>query len=300
MEVLAANTIIPKYTLMQSFCNKAECFHAYQEQGDVVYEKNYFLAPHRKDYYLFAFVKKGDSRHWVDMVPYTLQENSFYFTVPHQIHLKEDTRPINGYIICFTNEFLSISGNDELSQLPIIQNLYNGHQLKLNNEDVAFLEDLSGKIVKEYESTADWKNSMLNAYLRVLLIYLSRIYTAQYENAEPSADKKLLKRFQAAVEEHYLELHDVASYAQLLNISAGHLSEAVKYQSGKTAIEHIHERMLLEAKRLLFHTELSVKEMAFKLNFSDVSYFARFFKRLSGYTPLTFRSEVRKKYHAYL
>jgi len=83
----------------------------------------------------------------------------------------------------------------------------------------------------------------------------------------------------------------------MLNISAGHLSEVVKDQSGKSAITHIHERLVLEAKRLLFHTENSIKEVAFQLGFEDASYFNRFFKRITGNTPLDYRSSNREMYH---
>jgi len=68
----------------------------------------------------------------------------------------------------------------------------------------------------------------------------------------------------------------------------------VKTQSGKPAIKHIHERQLLEAKRLLFHANNSLKEIAFDLGFSDASYFNRFFKRETGVTPAEYRADIRK------
>ena len=137
---------------------------------------------------------------------------------------------------------------------------------------------------------------MLSAYLTVLLTYLSRLYTEQFTGAEPSADKLLLKTYQAKVEECYRELHEVGAYAALLHISAGHLSEVVKAQSGKPASKHVHERLVLEAKRLLFYTQHSLKEIAFDLGFSDASYFNRFFKREAGATPAEYRATIRKIY----
>lgn len=77
---------------------------------------------------------------------------------------------------------------------------------------------------------------------------------------------------------------------------AGHLSEVVKAQSGKPAIKHIHERLVLEARRLLFHTPESLKEIAFNLGFSEASYFTRFFKRETGLTPAEYRTSIRKMY----
>ncbi|OKS89150.1 helix-turn-helix domain-containing protein [Mucilaginibacter polytrichastri] len=128
-------------------------------------------------------------------------------------------------------------------------------------------------------------------------MYLSRLYQEQLKEQEAGPDRVLLKKFLAKVDETYTELHEVAAYADMLNISAGHLSELVKAQSGKPAIAHIHERLILEAKRLLFHTDYAIKEIAFQLGFEDASYFNRFFKRLTAYTPAYYRSNFREMYH---
>jgi AraC family transcriptional regulator, transcriptional activator of pobA len=137
---------------------------------------------------------------------------------------------------------------------------------------------------------------MLAAYLTVMLTYLSRIYTEQFESGQPSVDKLLLKRFQVKIEEHFRVMHQVSEYASLLNVSAGHLSEVVKAQSGRPAIAHIHERLILEARRMLFHTQHSLKEIAFDLGFSDASYFNRFFKRETNATPAEYRASSREMY----
>jgi AraC family transcriptional activator of pobA len=256
-----------------------------------------FLIPHRKNYYLLVFVKQGDSKHWIDMVPYTLKPNCFYFSIPRQVHLKEEQRPVKGIALTFTKEFLALEDNDHIRRLPIIENRFDGHELKLDAADIAFTEDILQKILAEYNSHNDWQNSMLLAYLRVLLIYLSRIYNKTFDTDGVINKRDMLTRFQTEIETNYKQRHEVAAYAGELNVSAGYLSELVKQQSGKSAIEHIHERLLLEARRLLFHTELSVKEIAFELGFEDASYFNRFFKRLAADTPMAYRTDIRKMYH---
>jgi AraC-like DNA-binding protein len=138
---------------------------------------------------------------------------------------------------------------------------------------------------------------MLMAYMQVLIIYLSRLYTEQVSDEERFPGKVLLKKYQEKIEESYIEQHEVAAYADMLNVSAGHLSEVIKQQSGKSAIAHIHERLILEAKRLIFHTEQSIKEIAFELGFEDASYFNRFFKRITGQTPADYRLRIREMYH---
>jgi AraC family transcriptional activator of pobA len=82
----------------------------------------------------------------------------------------------------------------------------------------------------------------------------------------------------------------------LLNLTPGYLNDLVKQQSGKTAISHIHNRLVVEAKRRLLHTELSVKQIADALGFEDAAYFNRFFKRLTDATPMAYRQQIREMY----
>ena len=137
---------------------------------------------------------------------------------------------------------------------------------------------------------------MLAAYLEVVLIYLSRLYVQQFPADKQVTDKLLLQQYRAKIEECFRERHDVGAYATLLHLTAGHLGAVVKAQSGKPAIAYIQERLVLEAHRLLFHTDLAVKEIAFDLGFADASYFTRFFKHQTGATPADYRASSRKMY----
>jgi AraC-like DNA-binding protein len=264
--------------------------------SDLKYGLKDFLVPHRKDYYFMAFIKTGGSRHWIDLNPYVLQPNTFYFTAPHQVHLKEEMTPITGIGLSFNSEFLATDNDGSLKSLPIIQNPFNAHELSLDATDRVFVEETLEKMLAEYEARSNWQHTMILSYMRILLVYLSRIYTQQISDIGQSEDRLLLKRYLTKIEESYKRLHEVAEYASLLNISAGHLGDVVKEQSGKPAITHIHERLALEAKRLLFHTDHVIKEIAFTLGFEDASYFSRFFRRMTGQTPQSYRGNFREMY----
>lgn len=204
---------------------------------------------------------------------------------------------MTGTIIAFTDEFLTLDKSGSLKNMPIIQNPQNGHELGLTKDEMAFLEDLMEKIEAEYQSRNSWQGGMLMAYMNVLIIYLSRLYNEQFVADDRLPGRVLLRKYLEKIEENYTEMHEVAAYADALNLSAGHLSEVVKEQSGRPAIAHIHERLMLEAKRLLFHTDRSIKEIAFELGFEDASYFNRFFKRLAVATPADYRISSREMYH---
>jgi AraC-like DNA-binding protein len=290
--------IIPIYAFEPHRASGNQMFRIDKIDSIVNYRRSDFLVPHRKDYYFMAFVKKGNSRHWIDMTPYDLKSNTFYFTSPHQVHLKEEAARLTGIGLSFNNDFLASDKDGSLRELPIIQNPYNGHELALNTQDLQFVEDILEKTLLEYAAKHAWQHTMLSSYMKVLLVYLSRLYMEQFREQEPSANRMLLKRYLSKIEQSYTEQHEVAAYAEMLNISAGHLSEMVKEQSGKPAIAHIHERLILEAKRLLFHTDHAIKEIAFHLGFEDASYFNRFFKRLTGHTPVYYRSNFREMYQS--
>jgi len=289
--------IIPTYSFTPQTASGNQMFRIDRTGGTVNYNLSDFLIPHRKGYYFMAFVKQGNSRHWIDMTPYILKPNTFYFTTPHQVHLKEEAAPLTGIILSFTNDFLVSDNEGVLKTLPIIQNPYNGHELSLHTQDQLFVEDILEKILAEYDSRTTWQHTMLLSYMKVLLVHLSRLYIQQFNDKEHTSERLLLKKYLARIDQSYTQHHEVGDYAEMLNISAGHLSEVVKEQSGKPAITHIHERLSLEAKRLLFHTDHSIKEIAFHLGFEDASYFNRFFKRLTGFTPLHFRDNFREMYH---
>ncbi|MEQ9437791.1 MAG: helix-turn-helix transcriptional regulator [Cyclobacteriaceae bacterium] len=297
MNPILADADIPTYPLEMEEGNTHRFISILEADGQRNLLREEFLLPHRKDFYLLAYVKQGSNRHWIDMTPYTLHPHNFYFSVPEQVHLKEEARPMTGTLIGFTKEFLALDDSQQLRKLPLIQNPQNGHELRLSAADREFIEDILAKLSTEYNRPQDWQQEMLLGYMRVLLIYLSRLYTQQFSSQEVFADRQMLKKFQASIEENYQELHEVAAYADRLNITAGHLNHLVKAQSGKTAMEHIHARLLLEAKRLLFHTQESIKEIAFALGFEDASYFNRFFKRLTDKTPLAYRNAIREMYH---
>lgn len=293
--MVSDNQHVPVYNLEPDDVVGNRNFRVYNYQGSLPSQSD-LLIPHRKDHYLIVFIRRASSRQWIDMASYTIKDNTIYFTGPNQIIVKEGFEQLWSTGIAFTKEFLSFQENASLSKLPLIQNPQNGHELSLTEADILFVEDMLAKINIEYKRPNEWQQRMLAAYLTVLLTYLSRLYTEQFKENDTSVDKLLLKDFQARINECFHELHEVGDYASLLHISAGHLSEVVKMQSGKPAIKHIHERLILEARRLLFHTNNSLKEIAFDLGFSEASYFNRFFKRETGVTPADYRHNIRKMY----
>jgi AraC-like DNA-binding protein len=100
----------------------------------------------------------------------------------------------------------------------------------------------------------------------------------------------LFRKFKRLLEDNFLQVHKVNEYASLLNITEKHLNEICKRFNGKTASAMVFDRLVLEAKRLLQHSDLTIKEISFQLNFNDPSHFSKFFKKHTGVTTKDFRA----------
>ena len=101
----------------------------------------------------------------------------------------------------------------------------------------------------------------------------------------------IISNFKFLLDEKFTAEKNPKYYAERLNISTAYLNECAKKATGNTVSHHIQERIMLEAKRLLFHSSKSVKEIAHDLGYEDYSYFSRLFSKLTGMTALTFRKK---------
>jgi AraC family transcriptional regulator, transcriptional activator of pobA len=104
------------------------------------------------------------------------------------------------------------------------------------------------------------------------------------------SDFDIVRKFNIAVENHYKTKHQVQEYADLLNKSPKTLSNLFSIYNQKSPLHIIHERLSLEARRLLIYTDKSTKEIAFELGFEEVSHFSRFFKKQIGQAPTDFKT----------
>jgi AraC family transcriptional activator of pobA len=103
-------------------------------------------------------------------------------------------------------------------------------------------------------------------------------------------------QFKKLINTNYLNHLSVSDYASSLNITPNHLNALCKKYEGRTAIQLIQERLLLESKRLLYATDMNIKEISYHLRFEDVPYFNRFFKKLTELTPIQYRECFQKNH----
>jgi AraC-like DNA-binding protein len=146
-----------------------------------------------------------------------------------------------------------------------------------------------------FRSAHPYRLPKLAALTRALLYDCRAAFDQQDAHVTAqSASSTLVKRFQELVARCFQDHCAVEAYAECLHVSADHLSAVVKERTGRNARDIIADRVVLEAKRLLTHTDLNVSEIADHLQFSEPTHFARFFKRYTQRSPLEFRREINR------
>lgn len=284
---------IPVYKIDQLAASTEKTSIAVKRLEQGFRNKHNIKSSHRHSFYQIIWVTQGCGTHLIDFNAYPIEPSILYFLSPAQVHEWKLTEDVFGYIIAFTNEVLSslLQGNDILS-LPYFY-IVNTQPLRpVGDEQATVFNNLIQRIESEYQASLVDREAMLSAYLRILLIEAKRIYCPTQTTHIVTSSVFLTKQFLLLIEDNFLTQTLVSEYAKLLSITANHLNETVKQTTGKTAGELIRDRRLLEAKRLLIHSQLTISEIAHALNFEDPSYFGRFFKRYTHCSPKDFKQQV--------
>jgi AraC family transcriptional activator of pobA len=253
--------------------------------------------PHRHDFFEVLYLQKGSGYHVIDSNKYEIKPSCVFFMSPGQAHKLELSNDIEGYIFIFTSDFylLNRTNQKSLIEFPFFYTIHQDNPpLLLENEnDAYFLETLFKQGISEISKNGESVPEMLRSILDLVLTTCATRYPMN-ENLLKGKGQFVVKRFFQLVEENYLRNLSLTEYADLIGITANHLTQTVKLLTGKTSSQIIKAKQLLEIKRLLVHTNLNVSEIANQLSFEDQSYFTKFFKRETGLTPLQYRIDGLK------
>ena len=270
------------------FCKLEEAYNPYDA-----------TLPHRHNYYEILFFSERGGNHEIDFTSYPIHENTLHFISPEQVHLLRRDKHVSGYVLSFSKDFCyeETAGVEFIDSFPFFNNPYVAPIIRLNAGEQKIIMEVIEKIKSEYFSSDEDKANVLSAYLTILLIAAKRLYKPQNVSGKIMPQRsELTRKFKRSVENNFMKIKSVNEYSAMLNITSGHLNDTVHHDTGRTASEIIHERIILEAKRLLYRSEKSVKEIAYSLGFEDPSYFVKFFKTHSKTTPEQFRKHIREKY----
>ncbi|PWV54242.1 helix-turn-helix domain-containing protein [Chitinophaga sp. S165] len=267
------------------------------ELGDGFFASN--GVAHRHDFYTIYWIKKGHLINTIDTVTHAVKKNTLFFLAPGQVHKMEFSEKVEGYMIAFQDAFMCLK-DQAATLMGINSSLFFNNQfssvITLTSEQEKDFEMVLHMLMKEVnEQAADYETAF-HGLLRYFLVLASRIKGSSMLAApeqHATHNSSLFLQFKNLIEEKYNTLKNVSDYAGILHIKPVLLNEISKQLSGITAGEHIRNRVILEAQRYLYNTDLSAKEIAYKLGFDDPHYFSRFFKKYTNQTPSEFKDASR-------
>jgi AraC-like DNA-binding protein len=257
---------------------------------------SYLRKAHRNSGYKIGLLLEGTVTSYTDFKQYTASGPALLFLSPNQVYQHVGYQYHKMIHISFTKDFLLTETENVLSGWECMF-----HQVVipvLNHENFNELKIYAELMQKEFMQLRPQNNLIIKNLLNAFVISAGRLTscTSQAVSTD-SSQTHIVRRFKNLTDENFMTVSHVARYAEMLYITPGHLNDIIKSATGRTAKQIIDEKRIIEAKRLLFWGEYSVKEIANRLNFEDDAYFNRFFKKHTGQPPALFQRASRKKYN---
>lgn len=245
--------------------------------------------PHRHLHYSLIFCQEGGMTEEIDFTEYRIEAPAIVTISPAQVHLHRQTNSARFFVITFAHDFLFSSGAD-----------YHWEHLFTDNVIPVSAAQMDGLLPYFELLLAESERFESNKAVisKLLFSLLEKIETFAHDHDVLSSRSKyegVYRSFKDLVEKHFMEDTRVRDYAARLYMTAGHLNDVIRKVSGQNAKSIIAARRVLEAKRLLYWTELSIREVAWKMGFEDPAYFTRFFKKHTGSLPGDFRRKIQRK-----
>ena len=255
--------------------------------------------PHYHDFFQVSLVS-GEGTMMHDFREQDIQGTALFFLRPGQVHTIGVRDRLKGTVISFTQEFFDhkMPPPSRLYDLPFFTPGAPVPWLMLDRTQAKPFAALFAELQGEFDAALPGAADVLRAILLILLVRTGRLYEEMHPAGQASRGSLLARQFNLELERHFREWQAIGPYARKLGVTPDHLNEVVREHTGHTAGDLIRQRRLLDAKRLLLHSDHSVSEIGYQLGFDDPSYFSRFFRRYSGDTPAQFRAEIREKYQS--
>ncbi|ALR31923.1 AraC family transcriptional regulator [Chryseobacterium sp. IHB B 17019] len=219
-------------------------------------------------------------------------------------HLKVEKGEEEAMLLYYNRDFYCIQIHDKEVACDglLFHNVFEIPFVELNEEETGIIKNLFQHIKDELESRDSSAEEMIRTYVKQIIIRATRKWKKQNLNNDnikiPSSELDIFRDFSRHLEIHFREKHNVADYADLLHIAPKTLTHKFKNLNLDSPNQFIINRILLEAKRLLFYTDKAVKEIAYDLGYEDPAYFNRLFTNKIGSTPANFKKNYTsgKKY----
>ncbi|MFY0256002.1 AraC family transcriptional regulator [Chitinophaga sp. 30R24] len=257
-------------------------------------EEHDIHAPHRDNHYLLMFATSGTLRINIDFKEKAITTPSMLIIFPGQVHSMVNYNSLQGWALSFDPSLMDEDMHffyEKAVPCPLVLNV-----------ETAFYQQMVTLMALIEQMLSGIPNRFTSRSVHNLLAAI--ISTIAGEVSLPDHDDKMKENRGAIIEQgfsqllrkHYKEWKQPARYASALSITVTHLNDTVKKITGRPISLHIQQRSILEAKRLLYLTELSVKEISYELGYDDPVYFGKLFRKTTGNSPKQFRQQFREQF----
>jgi AraC family transcriptional regulator, transcriptional activator of pobA len=252
----------------------------------------------RNNYYSLIWIIKGSGKAKSDFSEYDFSVNSLFAFSPYQPFMFATEEHLEGIAIQFHPDFYCIHMHQKevACNGVLFNNIYKPPFTLIDEMSASTFKMLLDQMKTEMQNQALAQYELLVSYLKIFLITASRLKTEQQPKAKQTVtDLKepfILQNLKDFIEKDFKTKHSASDYADALNISSKALAKITKTYFNKTLTELISERIVIEAKRELYLTNKSVKEIAYELGYEDEHYFSRFFKTNADVSPQMYRETV--------
>lgn len=245
---------------------------------------------HQDNYFIFIFLETGIYKASIDFTDYKLAHSSLLFISPGQVHSNIDYVNVSGWLLAvdpsiINKEYLAIFNRIKSSDIIASVNDRESDELK------KCLFILSNKIES---GQTPLEQTLIHSLISSYLGLFASAYASKVNSTENKRSASISYEFKKLLNSNYKTMKSPKQYAGLLNYSPSYLNEVIKEHTGFSVSQSIHNEVILQAKRLLFHTDLSIKEIALELGYSDYAYFTRLFTQVAEIPPTQFRLNYRK------
>ncbi len=248
---------------------------------------------HRHNYYELFIFTEGGGQHWIDFESKEVLPQMAHIVPPGSVHLLRRDAFTKGFVLLFSRDFyhLSLRKEEYWRNEAFLSHQQFPPNINLEENDWFKLLSLIAMIEAENKQDKSFQKEMICHYLNLILYILIR----NQKQINSSDQSTIAYQFLNLLNQNFHSKHKVKDYAEMLQLSSDKLNNIIKIELAKTASEVIKERLFLESKRLLMHTDSSMKEIAYELGMEPTP-FTRWIKTQCSQSPKELRQTLRALY----
>ncbi|TKG89877.1 helix-turn-helix domain-containing protein [Puteibacter caeruleilacunae] len=253
---------------------------------------------HQYNHYKIFLFDEGESRHTIDFEDYNFKKASVSVIFPRQFQKVQEMNDVKGSVIMFNEElFCSEILRKELRAYCIDLKMRLNH-LELTAEQYQEINGVALMIKSLFADLNAMRKEQIRHLIKVMLLRLMDFSKSKDLDKKETSESNIYLEFTEKVDNDFKEIRLVSEYADQLGVSTKKLNALSKKYGGQTALQVIHERIYMEARRLLAFSGMTHKEIAYELKFDSPSAFNKFIQSKVGCTPTELQDRLTQIYNS--